>query len=238
MTTTSAPSSTLARPFEDDADDDLLSRWRHAGGTAGGAPGSDVEPAAADATTDTDQVVDPPADDAPAGTDQPAGHRAGHGAGPRWRRAVAGAVVLAVAAAAAWFAYQDYSRPSTGSAQAAAAKAAQSDAVALSTYRYTDLDGFFGSVKSFSTAGFSSSFTKGAQSLVKILTQYKAVSTGKVASFGVTSFGGGKASVLVMVDQTVANSATKTPTAETEAFEFGMVEQGGRWLLNAETAVH
>ncbi|MCU4186872.1 hypothetical protein K6U06_21075 [Acidiferrimicrobium sp. IK] len=248
MTDNAAPSSTLPQPAMAQSGEDLLSRWRHSGEVGL------VEPEAPMlAAQDTDEssgltTSGPGAgeEEAPGEGEEAFGDDAPRRAGRARRlfshltvaRTMVSVVLIAALGAAGWFAYQNHTNSAAAADRAAAVNAAKSDALALATYDYNHLNQFFAEVKSFSTPGFGTTFNKGAQSLVKVLTQYKATSSAKLASYGVKSASGNRVTVLVVVDQTVANSASKTPSAQTEAFEYTMVHQGGRWLLDVAASVH
>lgn len=160
-----------------------------------------------------------------------------HGRRRRVVTTVAIVVIVALAASTGVLAWQRHDTSASAAARAQATAAARADAAALATYSYTDLAGFLRHVKAISTPGFSASFAKGASSLTSILTQYKATSSAKVLTAGVVSSNANSASVLVVISQTVANSAASTPSAQTEAFTYGMVRRGGHWLLDTATAV-
>lgn len=232
--------------------DDLLTFWRTAGVAAeqetvkGSEPSSAGEVEGASASlAPASRAPGSAAPEAPARVvDDGVAPEAGPG---RMRRALshldrvraaAGLVIVVLLVVAGWFAWRDHDSSATLSDRTAAASAARTDAVALATYDYAHLDQFFTRVKRFSTPGFATQFTKGAQSLNKILVQYKAHSTGKLQSYGVKGSHGDRITVLVVVSQTVANSASNgSPSNQTEAFEYGMVPSGGRWLLDAATSV-
>jgi Mce-associated membrane protein len=110
-------------------------------------------------------------------------------------------------------------------------------AVDVTSYDYRDLDGGFARVTAESTPSYAKQYRSASQARGPQLRQDKAVSTGQVVAAGVeTETPGRSASVLVLVDQSVANS-TNPPQVRRNQLRIALVEVGGRWLIDNVTVL-
>jgi Mce-associated membrane protein len=115
---------------------------------------------------------------------------------------------------------------------------ARRDAADLSGYDYRDLGANVRTVTAESTQRFAQQYRAASQNLADALTAQHAVSTGTVVGAGIESDQpDGPSVVVVLVDQTVTNTASPTPAPQHNRLRLSLVESGGRWLLDQLTAL-
>lgn len=188
---------------------------------------------AADSGTDLEE---------PAGNDAEGAARSpGVSSRPRFRRlqlrrprpavAAVAAVMVLLAAATAWLGSDRVSSGDLASARAQATSAARVVATEMATYSYQSLNKEFAAVERHSTPSFAATFKKQSSSLVSTLQKYKATSSGTVRVAGVVQASASSAQVLVIVDQTIHNTAISTPSPQVNGLLLTMVHRDGHWLL-------
>jgi Mce-associated membrane protein len=242
----------------DDIPDDIVANRRYAGAPIGGDPAPEPppagaaepgapEPGAPDPEAGESGTPDPGPAEATAVT-VPAGplEDGAHVAAPPAERAallqrvLAGtvvAVVLAVAVAAlavvlALTMLQLGDKNAVDGARTSALSTGRVYAADLAGYDYRHLDQDFGVVLSHSTPSFRRSFTQSSDALKATLERFHATANAKVVAAGVVSATTDRAVVLVFIDQTVTNSAQKTPTTDRSQVEITLLWVNGSWLID------
>lgn len=117
-----------------------------------------------------------------------------------------------------------------------AISAADTYGVYLSSYNYNNLtssNSTWAEVQSNSTAAFATKFNQTKSTLSTLIKDYHATASGKVVAAGLTSVSSSQAVVLLFIDQTVTNSATKPNTQiEPLRVQLSMMRQNGKWLIS------
>lgn len=201
--------------------EDLLERWWRACETATAEPGEPVDLAQV-ATHDTGEASLP---------GEPV-----VSIRPTWRRRLkplsAAVLILALAGSSGWLGWDRVQADSLGAARADATRSAVAVATRMADYSYQSLAKDFAAVEQASTAAFAATFKKQSASLERILQQYHASSSGQVADAAAEKWSTKQAEVLVLVTQTVHNSANSKPSPQQNGLLLTMVHQHGRWLLD------
>ena len=117
-------------------------------------------------------------------------------------------------------------------ARTSALSAGRAYAADLAGYDYRHLDQDFGVVLSHSTPSFRRSFSQSSNALKRTLERFHATAKAKVVAAGVISATTDRAVVLVFLDQTVTNSAQKTPTTDRSQVEITLLWVNGSWLID------
>jgi Mce-associated membrane protein len=120
-------------------------------------------------------------------------------------------------------------------ARSSALASARTAAVEIGGYDYRHLGQDFGRVLASSTPSFRRSFSQSSDALRSTLRGYDATSAAKVVSAGLVSSTPTRAVVLVLLDQTISNSAQSKPTTERSQIEITLVRSKGRWLIDQVT---
>lgn len=123
-------------------------------------------------------------------------------------------------------------------ARSAALKAAESYAVAFGTYDYQHLDADFAKTSQLLTPSFAKRYKSTSSALAKTFAAYKTKVTASVPSGGaaVISASTSKAQVLVLLDQVITNSQSKTPTINRNRLKVSLVHSHGKWLVDRTDA--
>lgn len=175
------------------------------------------EPGAADETTPEAEVTTP----APA-----AARRTG-----RPTLVLAGLAVLTVAAVAlaGVLGFRLLEQRQAEQRRADVLAAATQVAVNFTTLDHTTFDADTARVLAGATGTFAEEFSGQVAQLRGVVTQNKAVSTGKVLQAGLVSIDEDSARVLVAVDADVTNTSLKTPAARHYRLQLDMARVGDRW---------
>jgi Mce-associated membrane protein len=111
--------------------------------------------------------------------------------------------------------------------------AARTYAVDLTSYNYKTLTAGFAAVASHSSPSFRASFEKSSAALVPVLKKYDAVSKGTVVAAGLASCTTAKAEAVILLDQTVTNTADKKgPTTDESRVAMTLVVDHGHWVID------
>ncbi|HVV24500.1 MAG TPA: hypothetical protein VHF06_34025 [Pseudonocardiaceae bacterium] len=146
-------------------------------------------------------------------------------------------VVLLLAAGAGYLGYRAFtlSRQATDLAneRTELVDDASAYAVDLTTYDYRNLDKAFNAVASDSTSAYAARYRSASQQRADQLRKDRSVSMGKVIATGIQDeTPGRKATVLVLVDQTVTNTSTSVPQTQRSDLRITLVRSGDRWLID------
>lgn len=152
---------------------------------------------------------------------------------PRLRLVLVAVVVIALIAAAAWLGWDRVRADRLTTARVDATRSAVAVATKMADYSYQTLAKDFAAVEQASTPAFAQTFKKQSASLVSVLQKYQAASNGHVTDAGMEHWTTSRAEILVIVSQTVNNSATAKPSPQENALLLTMVRQHGRWLLDS-----
>ncbi|WP_163506959.1 VirB8/TrbF family protein [Fodinicola acaciae] len=142
------------------------------------------------------------------------------------------ALIVALAAVAAYFGWQTYDRANTTKAQATALAAARTYAGDLSTYDYRSLDRNFTKVTANSTGDFAQQYKKVSQNLTKLIQQYHATSKGTVVRAGVSEGTADRVVVVLFVDQQITNTNSPQARVDRNRMQMVLVKSAGRWLIS------
>jgi Mce-associated membrane protein len=181
--------------------------------------------------------VPPTGDDAPTRTEPEPEVRREQRDPPARRRfgvieAVSLVVIVGLAVALIVSQLQLSNQNSLNSDRSGALVAAKAYATDVATYSYLHLHRDFGHVEAESTAKFRHNFSQSSNALSKVLVQYKAVASAKVLRAAIESISSSKATVLLFVNQSVANTTQQGPSTDTNRIEVTLQRGGGRWLLD------
>ena len=150
---------------------------------------------------------------------------------------VLGIVAIALAVALVLTMQQLGNRSALDNARVSALAVAKTYSVEIAGYDYRHLDADFGVVLANSTPSFRRSFTQSSNALKSTLTKYHARASAKVVSAGLVSASTSQAVALVFLDQSVMNSAQKSPTTDRSQVEITLDYSGGKWLIDQVTLV-
>ena len=120
-------------------------------------------------------------------------------------------------------------------ARTSALSAARTYAADIASYDYRRLNQDFGVVLAHSTPSFRKSFGKSSAELKSTLVKFHATAKATVVAAGVVSVSADHAVVLVFLEQTVTNSAQKSPTTDRSQVEITLVRSGDNWLIDQVT---
>jgi Mce-associated membrane protein len=113
-----------------------------------------------------------------------------------------------------------------------ALNAAKRFAVDFSTYDYTTLDATFEKVAAELTGDFKSQYQATSASLKATLQKYKGKATATVQGAGVTTASASRASVVVLLDQSVTSTASPTARVDRSRMVITLTRVGGTWLMS------
>jgi Mce-associated membrane protein len=118
-------------------------------------------------------------------------------------------------------------------ARTAAMAAAESFAVDISSYDYRHLDQDFKRVTDRATGKLKSDFTTASRSLAPLLVRVKGTATGTVVAAGVADATPDRATVVVLLDQTVSNSTAPAPRLDRSRLVMTVTHGSGGWLVDS-----
>ena len=148
------------------------------------------------------------------------------------RRAALSLLVLGLAMTSIFFAWQWKKLDDINSARDTALNAARSDAVAIASYDYRDIDAYFASVKEITTGKFAGQYAESDSDLRKVLTKSKSIVEASVLDAAIESATAKKVVVLIFIDQKVSNTATSGSATDRNRMRLTMTLVGERWLVS------
>jgi Mce-associated membrane protein len=163
---------------------------------------------------------------------------------PGWWRRLLGpgrfsvfVLVLLLVAAAAYFGVRAVTLSRQTSAQDAERAQALSDAskyaVDLTTYDYRKLPAAFASVAADSTPAYANRYRSASAASAGQLRTERSISNGTVVASGIEAETPGRgATVLVLVNQSITNTATPAPRVQRSALRITLSRSGDRWLID------
>lgn len=150
-------------------------------------------------------------------------------------RLVLGVIVaLSLALMAALFALVLGTGPAgdTSADEAAALAVARRSAVSMTSYDHASLDRDFAWVDDGATDRFAEQFRAANEPLRSVITDLEATATGTVSEAAATSTGPDTATVVMFVDQSIANASDGTTRQDRSRVVMTMVRRGGTWLVD------
>lgn len=146
-------------------------------------------------------------------------------------------VILLLAAAAAYLGVRAVTLSRQANALNAERAQALSDAsryaVDLTTYDYRHLDAAFTAVAADSTPEYAGRYRTASAGTAAQLRADHSVSNGTVVAAGLESeTPGRKATVLVLVNQSITNTRNSTPKIQRSELRITLARSGGRWLIS------
>lgn len=155
---------------------------------------------------------------------------------PRWARPLAAVLVVAfvglAALAVAFFGRWNSARAADADRNGAMA-AARQEAVNFVSVDAAHPKQSVQRVLDGATAQFKQEYAKGKDQVITLITQNKVQSTGQVLEAGVVSSDSGHATVLLVVDSTVKNSAQPTGQVRHYRIQMQMTHEHGAWKTSA-----
>jgi Mce-associated membrane protein len=106
-------------------------------------------------------------------------------------------------------------------------------AIDFGTYDYQHLDADFKKVESHLTASFKKSYATSSAGLAPTVVQYKGKAVATVQGVGVTTVSSSKATVVILLDQTVTTTQSSTPRIDRNRLVMKLVHQHGTWLIES-----
>jgi Mce-associated membrane protein len=116
--------------------------------------------------------------------------------------------------------------------RADAVAAARQVAVNFSTLDYRTFDRDTARVSAETTGAFHTDFATQAAQIKQVVVSDKSVSSGQVGQVAVVSSTPTRARVLVVLDATVTNTSSPTPTARHYRVQLDLTKVHGRWLAS------
>lgn len=147
----------------------------------------------------------------------------------RWAAAVVLVAALAGAGYEGWLLFQQHQR---GVAARQALDAARNFAVTLTSTDPNAIDQNVTDVLDGATGDFKDRYTKASSQLRKLLIDNKVTTHGSVVESAVKSASTNKVEVLLVIKQSVSNSATPDPRSDVTAVTMTMEMVNGRWLAS------
>ncbi|MBS9535690.1 Mce protein [Mycobacterium sp. M1] len=151
----------------------------------------------------------------------------------RWVRitavAAAYAAVFGAVGGLGWLLWQQHLVNAAG---VAGQQAASAFAEALTSIDSDDVDRDFDAVLNGSTGEFRDTYTKASQQLRQLLVDNKATAQGEVIAAAVQSESKDRVVVLLMVNQTITNTARPDPRVDRSRMKMTMEKVDGRWLAS------
>jgi Mce-associated membrane protein len=163
---------------------------------------------------------------------------------PGWWRKLLGpgrfaalVVILLLAASTGYLGARAFALSGQATALADERAQALSDAsrfaVDLTSYDYRNLNAAFDAVVADSTAAFGAQYRTTSQAKAAQLRADRSVSRGTVVAAGIADETPGRsADVLVLVNQSITNTANPTPTTQRGELRLTLVRSDNRWLLS------
>ena len=190
-----------------------------------------------DEDRNVDTIDDPTAEPSLNGEDQrPAESASLTSAAPqrRWHRRAGSALVAAMFIGsfglAGFLGWQLWRAHTLNAAATAAQRTAIEYAQVLTSIDSNNVDQNFATVLNGATGGFKDMYTKSSLQLRQLLIDNKATARGVVTASAIESESPTKVVVLLMVDQTVSNSALPNPRVDRTRMKMTMELTDGRWL--------
>lgn len=119
------------------------------------------------------------------------------------------------------------------SVRSAVLAAANREVTAVLTYDYRHLDADVATARAGLTPKFQQQYDDLVRKAVRPLaTQSHAISTADIVGSGVVTASPGRATVLILVNQTATNSTKARPELDRPRLLVTMVRSGGRWLVD------
>lgn len=138
-------------------------------------------------------------------------------------------VVFGLVAGLGWQLWQQHR---VAAAAAAAQRAAVDYARVLTSIDSDKVDDDFAAVLNGATGEFKDTYTKASVELRQLLIDNKATAQGTVVDSAVQSESADKVVVLVMVNQTITNTARPDPRVDRSRMKMTMQKVDGRWLAS------
>lgn len=145
----------------------------------------------------------------------------------------AGAVALVLVAAAVVLALGLRSADAAQSARAGAVRAAEQQAVDVTSLSGSDADAGVARVLSAATGNFRTAYQQQAGQLLATLRDQQVAASGRVIDSGVVSSADRSAVVVVVVAATVANRAQPAPQQQRFRLQLGLERAGSQWLTSS-----
>ena len=111
--------------------------------------------------------------------------------------------------------------------------AARQYAVDLTTYDFATVDADFQRFARHGTTAFQASYAKTIAASKPAIVQAQARSLGTVVGAGLESYGHGRATVLLAVDQEIHSARRPGPTVDRSRIRMTLVRSGDGWLVSA-----
>lgn len=147
----------------------------------------------------------------------------------RWAAAVVFVAAVTVAGYEGWLLFAQHEKD-VAARQALAA--AQNYAVTLTSTDPNAIDRNFTDILNGATGDFKEMYTKATSRLRKVLIDNKVTTHGTVTDSAVKSATPNKVDVLLVVRQSVSNSATPEPRTDLTTVTITMEKVDGRWLAS------
>ena len=148
------------------------------------------------------------------------------------RLAAVAAAYAAVFGGVAGFGSVLWQQHQMASAGAAGQNAADEFARTLTSIDSGNVDNDFNAVLNGSTGEFKDTYTKASVQLRQLLIDNKATAKGEVVASAVQSEAKNKVVVLLMVNQTITNTARPDPRVDRSRMKMTMEKVDGRWLAS------
>ncbi|MBK5307686.1 MAG: hypothetical protein JJD92_13450 [Frankiaceae bacterium] len=155
------------------------------------------------------------------------------GSGPVVTVVVLVLVLVLLAALAILGALQLRDVPKRADARAAAMAAARQEALNLTSIDGRDIEGDLQRVLAGATGTFADDFKARSKDLKSVLTDNEVVAVGRVIDAALVRGDLDTATVLVVVDSTVKNTAVPEGRANTYRMQLDLERHGSRWLTSA-----
>lgn len=146
--------------------------------------------------------------------------------------AAVGAAYIAVFGTVGGLGWVLWQQHQVASAGAAGQNAADEFARTLTSIDSGNVDNDFDAVLNGSTGEFKDTYTKASVQLRQLLIDNKATAKGEVVASAVQSEAKNKVVVLVMVNQTITNTARPDPRVDRSRMKMTMEKVDGRWLAS------
>jgi Mce-associated membrane protein len=117
-------------------------------------------------------------------------------------------------------------------ARTTAMAAAESFAEEISSYDYRHLDQDFKVVTDHATGRLKADFTTASRNLEPVLVRVRGTATGKVVAAGVADATTDRATVVVLLDQTVTNTTAPSPRLDRSRLVMTLTHGSAGWLVD------
>lgn len=168
----------------------------------------------------------------PADAAAPQASASGTPAGNRWAIAAFAAAFLTVFGLVGGLGWQLWQQHRISAAATAGQRAAVDYAQVLTSIDSSKVDDDFAAVLNGATGDFKDTYTKASVELRQLLIDNKAAARGTVVDSAVQSKSADQVVVLLMVDQTVSNTARPDPRVDRSRMKMTMQKISGRWLAS------